>query len=315
MNSYAITAAQQANNYYNSQLNNKIPELYQLAYEMYLQDKESKVQDLGILQNLDSTQYNRYRDTMQDYYSDKNFAYGLYKDAIAQGNWEQNFAYNQAVNDRNFYYNAAQDTINNEWRGKEWDNTLSQQEIANNRYDNEWNYNKETSAKQEASSKAFALLELGQTPPAELLQAAGIDEAYATAYLKGIKEQMNKVGSTSSGGSSSGGSSRSSSSKSSSSSGGPGGGNQGTIVQTYKDVTEHPNYNDGSKIGLGIGPVSIDYLIELAKYGAIERDEEGGYYWADGWNANNHRERLNSMKGTANPLNTYSNLMQGLLSI
>ena len=67
MNTYAITAAQQANNYYNSQLNDKIPELYQLAYDMYINDKESKVQNLGILQNMDATQYNRYRDTINDY--------------------------------------------------------------------------------------------------------------------------------------------------------------------------------------------------------------------------------------------------------
>lgn len=91
MNSYAITAAQQANNYYASQLNDKIPELHQLAYEMYLQDKESKVQDLGLLSQLDETQYNRYRDTMSDYWDDKTFAYGAYTDAVTQGNNERDY--------------------------------------------------------------------------------------------------------------------------------------------------------------------------------------------------------------------------------
>ena len=102
MNSYAITAAQQANNYYNSQLTDKIPELYQLAYEMYLNDKESMVQDLGILQNMDATQYNRYRDTMNDWYNDKSFAYGAFNDAVQQGNWDTSFDYNAMWNNKTF---------------------------------------------------------------------------------------------------------------------------------------------------------------------------------------------------------------------
>lgn len=110
MNSYAVTAAQQANNYYASQLGNKIPELYQLAYEMYLQDKESMVQDLGLLQGMDATQYNRYRDTMNDYYADKNFAYGMYRDDVADGQWE-----------KNFNYGVSQDAINNSWKEKDYD--------------------------------------------------------------------------------------------------------------------------------------------------------------------------------------------------
>lgn len=114
MNSYAITAAQQANNYYASQLNDKIPELHQLAYEMYLQDKESKVENLGLLSQLDDKQYNRYRDTMSDYWNDKSFAYGTYTDAITQGNWEKTFDYNQSVNDRDYQTNqqaAARDEV------------------------------------------------------------------------------------------------------------------------------------------------------------------------------------------------------------
>jgi hypothetical protein len=135
MNSYAITAAQQANNYYNSQLNDKIPELYQLAYQMYLQDKESMVQDLGLLQDMDAAQYNRYRDTINDYYNDKNFAYGVYQDAVNQGNWQTDFNYNAMVNDRDFNYNDV-------WNNKEWERDQTRYdkewERDQTRYDNEW---------------------------------------------------------------------------------------------------------------------------------------------------------------------------------
>ena len=144
MNTYAITAAQQANSYYNSQLNDKIPELYQLAYEMYLKDKESKVQDLGLLQSMDATQYNRYRDTIQDYYADKNFAYGAFKDAVEQGNWETTFENNNYWANKEFDYNDMwknkEFDYNDYWTNKQWDEQQSDKEYERNLYDQEKAY-------------------------------------------------------------------------------------------------------------------------------------------------------------------------------
>ena len=190
MNSYAITAAQQANNYYNSQLNDKIPELYQLAYEMYLQDKESQVQDLGLLQSMDATQYNRYRDTMQDYYNDKNFAYGLYSDAVQQGNWDKNFNYNQAINERDFSYNSAQDTITNQWKDKYYnrEGLWHNQEIE--RDDAAIKREEEANEKAEARDLAISMLELGVMPSADVLKVADLSDADAQAILSGVKSQM-----------------------------------------------------------------------------------------------------------------------------
>lgn len=146
MNSYAITAAQQAYNNYNAQLNDKIPELYQLAYQMYLNDKESKVQDLGILQNMDATQYNRYRDTMADWYTDKNFAYQQYYDAVQQGNWNTNFDYNATLNNRDFAYNDMwtnkEFNYNDMWANKEYNDNRADIEYERDKYDEETAYNK-----------------------------------------------------------------------------------------------------------------------------------------------------------------------------
>ena len=216
MNSYAITAAQQAQNYYNAQLGDKIPELHQMAYEMYLKDKESQVQDLGLLQSMDATQYNRYRDTMQDYYNDKNFAYGVYADSVAQGNWQKNFDYNQAVNDRNFAYNSTQDTITNNRLDEQWANTLSQQAIENERYNTEWGntlsqqeLEKQRYEQENARALAISILEGGYMPDAATLQAAGISTADANAILSAAKDSITRSTSSSSsgggGGSGSGG--------------------------------------------------------------------------------------------------------------
>lgn len=90
--SYATSAAQQASDYYMGQLANKVPELYQMAYEMYLDDKANQVENLGLLQSMSNTQYDRYRDTMSDWLNDRNFAYGVYRDDIS----DQQFADEQS---------------------------------------------------------------------------------------------------------------------------------------------------------------------------------------------------------------------------
>ncbi len=159
MNTYAMTAAMQANNYYNSQLNDKIPELCQLAYNMYLNDKESQVQDLGILQNMDNTQYNRYRDTMNDWYNDKNFAYGVYQDAVQQGNWQTQFNYNS------------------NWDKIKWDYQLGRDQIYDNRYDSETSYEKDIYNKDTANARVEAMIEDGEMPSDELIAQTEWDKA------------------------------------------------------------------------------------------------------------------------------------------
>ena len=183
MNTYAITAAQQANSYYNSQLNDKIPQLYQLAYEMYLNDKESKVQDLGILQNMDATQYNRYRDTINDFYNDRNFAYGAYQDAVQQGNWQTNFDYIGTLDNRNF-------NNNDYWMNKEY---------TDNRGDIE--YDRNQSDKDAAKEEVWKYISLGVTPSADLIAKAGMTETDVALAVEAVKAEQLKS-SKSSGGSS-----------------------------------------------------------------------------------------------------------------
>lgn len=120
MNSYAITAAQQANDYYSAQLADKVPELYQLAYEMYLDDIDLQVRDLGLLQDMDQTQYNRYRDTMSDWENDRNFAYQQYRDDVADGQWQTSFDRGMFESDRDYNYNVGRDEIEDERFEREW---------------------------------------------------------------------------------------------------------------------------------------------------------------------------------------------------
>ena len=198
MNTYAITAAQQANSYYNSMLNDKIPELYQLAYEMYLKDKESKVQDLGLLQSMDATQYNRYRDTISDYYNDKNFAYGAFMDAVGQGNWQANYDYN-AMWDNNYfnndnywknkefnyndYWNNKEFDYNDEWKNKEWDANQADKE-----------YERNESKRQSAEDKMMTFVDLGKMPSDDIIAQAGWNKADVEVLVAAAQAQLAKTG-------------------------------------------------------------------------------------------------------------------------
>ena len=183
MNSYAITAASQANNYYNSQLTDKIPELYQLAYQMYINDKESKVQDLGILQNMDATQYGRYRDTINDWYNDKQFAYGAYQDAVQQGNWQTTY-------DNNNYWANKEFENSNFWKDKEY---------TDNRADIEYNRTQED--KESAIAEIKWYIENGVTTiNPDLIKRAGLDETAVNQMIAEYQAQKTKKGSPSKGG-------------------------------------------------------------------------------------------------------------------
>ena len=71
--SYAATAAAQTGNYYAAQLADKIPDLYQLAYQQYADQYNRNVQNAGLAGN-------RYGIALDQYNTDRNFAYNNYAD-------------------------------------------------------------------------------------------------------------------------------------------------------------------------------------------------------------------------------------------
>lgn len=102
--SYAGQAAQQTYNGYMSQLADKIPELYELAYEMYMGEDSRLRNNLSMLQGMEDSDYNRYLNALGQYNTDRNFAYGQYadnraydyqagRDALADSRYDDETAY------------------------------------------------------------------------------------------------------------------------------------------------------------------------------------------------------------------------------
>ena len=136
--SYATTAASQAGNYYAAQMTDMIPELYNLAYNQYLNDYQMDLSDLGVVQGQEGTDYSRYQDQLAQYNTDRNFAYNVWADGLNRINSNLNTALtmddlewqryltelNQYNTDRNFAYGQLLDEIDSQ--------TNERNEILNN---------------------------------------------------------------------------------------------------------------------------------------------------------------------------------------
>lgn len=267
MNSYAVTAASQANDSWNAQLMDRIPELYEMAYQMYLDDIEGQVRDLGLLQGMDDTQYNRYRDTMADWRDDRDFAYGAYRDDMGDYQWQQNFD-----------YNAGRDSV------------------SDGRYESETAYD-----------RAMSFLNAGVMPDASVLAQAGISNEEAERVLAALNLGGTSGGSTSggNGGGNGGGYDYTNGGMSTEEimaiqrelgvtvdglwgpntqaayeakygSGGPDGLNLLLDNNGGTDDTTDLEVDMASVSALGYGPISADRLAELEESGAIESYEENG---------------------------------------
>ncbi|MBQ2882148.1 MAG: hypothetical protein IJE40_07735, partial [Clostridia bacterium] len=93
--SYAASAGAQAYNQYMSELSGFIPELQQLAYEMYQGDLDKKYKQLDALNELDSNAYNRYLADREQQNYENEFEYKKAQDELQQQNYEKEFAHQQ----------------------------------------------------------------------------------------------------------------------------------------------------------------------------------------------------------------------------
>ena len=126
--SYAQTAANQASNYYAAQMTDMIPQLYQLAYDRYLNDYNMMLSDLGVVQGQEENDYNKYLTDLNQYNTDREFDYGAWLDRynILSNNlqtgqslddieFERYLAQLQQYNtDRDFAYGQFLDEINDQ---------------------------------------------------------------------------------------------------------------------------------------------------------------------------------------------------------
>ena len=126
-NSYAQTVGQQAYNQQLNQLNDIMPELYQMAYNRYSDEGQRLMDMYNMYLGQESLDYGRYQDSLNNYYSELDYLTNRYESEreLDYNNYEANreLAYNQYTSDKNIAY----DSYTTE-QDRAWDEYLAKQE-------------------------------------------------------------------------------------------------------------------------------------------------------------------------------------------
>ena len=98
-NSYAQTVGQQTYQGYLQGLNDKVPELYQLALQKYQQEGDDLKDAYSLLKNQYDTEYGEHQDAVTRWNADRDYASNMY-------NNERTFDYGQFTDNRKYYTDA-----------------------------------------------------------------------------------------------------------------------------------------------------------------------------------------------------------------
>lgn len=149
-NSYATTAGSQAYQNYLEQLNNKIPELYQLAMDKYKMDTDtlnSKYNAVGSQEDREfgqwSTKYGLWQTDRQyaldaygmmfdqdlssqtfnsnNWKDDRTYNYNYWRDSVSDDQWAYNSAYTAAKDAQDYDYQLSRDAFNDALTLAKWD--------------------------------------------------------------------------------------------------------------------------------------------------------------------------------------------------
>lgn len=129
-NSYAQTVGQQTYQGYLQQLNDKVPELYQLALSQYNQEGQDLKDQAALMAQQEEQDYGRYRDSVSDYYTNLEYLANRY-------DTERDIDYTKYINDRDFaqgqhadkqgyLYQLARDAVTDEQWQKNFDEAKRQ---------------------------------------------------------------------------------------------------------------------------------------------------------------------------------------------
>lgn len=143
-NSYAQSVGQQAYQGYLQGLNDRVPELYQLALDSYNQEGTDLRNQYAMLADAEGLEYDRYRDQMSDYYNnldrlrdqynqERNFDYGKWSDQRNYDYQKERDKRSDSQWDKSFQYQQNRDKMSDEQWQKQFDEAKRQ-------YDQEWNY-------------------------------------------------------------------------------------------------------------------------------------------------------------------------------
>lgn len=153
---YAQAAGQQAYDNALANFNNTTLDIYDRVYNQYLQEGQELYNKLNMYNNQDAIDYNRYRDTVSDYYNDLNYYAGRYDSSWGQdmSQYQQNEQMQQWA--ENYAYQKTQDALAQQNWQTQFDYQKEQDALAQQNWQAQFDYQKEQDAKQLALAYAKA---------------------------------------------------------------------------------------------------------------------------------------------------------------
>lgn len=151
-NSFAQTAGQQQYNAYMQGLNDKIPELYQIAMDKWQNEGNELMQRYGMLADADERDWQRYNQDYANWQNERNYAAGRY-------DTERGFGYQQSRDD-----------------------------VADKQWQTQWDYNTGADAQELAQKQIAYLISEGIDIPDRLKELSGYDDA----YIKGMQAEYKR---------------------------------------------------------------------------------------------------------------------------
>jgi LysM repeat protein len=114
-NSYAQSVGQQAYQGHLQQLNERIPELYQLALNQYNAEGNAMYDQASLMAQMEDQDYGRYRDQVSDYNAELGRLTddARYQAEMDYGKWsdDRNFSYGQFSDNRAYDYQTGRDAV------------------------------------------------------------------------------------------------------------------------------------------------------------------------------------------------------------
>lgn len=130
-NSYAATVGNQAYQASLQNLNDVVPELYQMAYSQYQQEGQDMLNKYGLLTDRENTEYGRYRDTVADWQAERDYLANQY-------NAERSWDYSKYSDNRNFDYGVYSDNRTLAQTQYNADRSLAYDDYRNTIADEQW---------------------------------------------------------------------------------------------------------------------------------------------------------------------------------
>lgn len=192
---YAQAVGQQAYDNTLSGFNDMTLDLYDRVYNQYLQEGQELYNQLSMYNDQDSIDYNRYRDTVSDYYTDRDYYAGRYDTSWGQdmSAYQQNQQIQQWAEE--YAYQKAQDALSQQNWQTQFDYQKEQDALAQQNWQTQFDYQKEQDAKQ----LALAYAKAGTGTKTASTKNGKSDEVDGYAPLAaGILQMINEKGYTNS---------------------------------------------------------------------------------------------------------------------